>query len=145
MNDHLLNLLPYRDIRSDIRDRMREAEAEREHHLKKAEEADQEAKVLARLLEKEEARFSNGGAFSVPKEPEESLADFLLKLLEVRPMNKSEMREYAVRSGYVGDGRSIHATVVNLSRTGKIQEIAEDVYAIPGKPGSYDLTGHLLP
>jgi hypothetical protein len=134
---------PLRDIRSDLRDRLREAAANHKLHLDKAEEFKNELETLTRLLDREEARFSNQKAGGTPKEPAESLSDYVITLLQMRPMSKTELREYAERAGYPGDGRSIHATLVNLSRTGKINEISEDVYKLPEKAGSLNLTGQL--
>jgi hypothetical protein len=108
---------PLRDIRSDLRDRLREAVVNHKFHLDKAEEFKIEAETLTRLLDREEARFSKQNSVAAPKEPVESLTDYILNLLGMRPMGKGELREYAERAGYPGDGRSIHATLVNLSRT----------------------------
>jgi len=113
-------------------------------HLAKAHEYETEVDVLTKLLDREEARFSNLKPNSTPaKEPEEPLADYIVKLLDMRPMGKAEIREYAERAGYQGDGRTFHATLVNLSRTARIREIAEDVYSLPEATGSLNLVGKL--
>jgi hypothetical protein len=121
-----------RDIREDLKARLRDAVANRDLHAGKAQEYGKEVDVLTQLLDREEARFvaQKAAQAPTPKEPDEPLADFLLKALRTRPMNKSDLREQATRAGYAGDGRSIHLTVVNLSRANRVKELPHGVFAL---------------
>jgi hypothetical protein len=120
----------FRDIRPDLKERLREAVEGRDFHAAKASEYDKEVDDLVRQLDREEARFSNRELVAATKEPEAPLTDFILKTLEIRPMSKDDLREYATNEGYDVDGRSIHATLVNLSRTDKIKELAGGVFGL---------------
>jgi hypothetical protein len=55
----------------------------------------------------------------------------VLKALQAKPHTKEELRQAAEHAGYDVDGRSIHATTVNLLRGGKIIEINGDYSVAP--------------
>jgi hypothetical protein len=111
-----------RDIRPDLRERIRRAVLARE-------DADAEILMLTKLLDREEREFgSNNQRGKSP--PSLSLPLFILGQLRMKDMSKDDMRIYAQDAGYKADGRSIHATVVNLRRGGKISEIAPGLYTL---------------
>jgi hypothetical protein len=100
-------------------------------------EANAESDALETLLRIEERTSER--KLLPPKKKEErlSLADFFLTALHAHGrMSKDELRDQAERAGYFesGDsgGRATHATLLNLTRHGRIVEI---------EPGTYN---HLL-
>lgn len=114
----------YRDIRADLQDRLDSAMAHRDDHLAKAKEYGAEAEELKRLIEREDRRFA-----AVKDTPEvTSLTDFIVDRLHKERMSKDSLRNLAESYGYDVDGRSIHATLVNLLRTGKVSEGADGTY-----------------
>jgi hypothetical protein len=48
----------------------------------------------------------------------------------MRPQGKEDLRHSAANAGYDVDGRSIHATTVNLVRGGKVVEL-NGIFATP--------------
>lgn len=122
---------PLRDIRPDLKARLRAALENRDSHQAKVEEFAGEIDDLTRQLDRENARYGQERVRLQLQEPTESLTDFILQALRMRPMGKEDLRDSASRAGYSVDGRSIHATVVNLHRTGRIKEITEGVFAMP--------------
>ena len=114
----------YRDIRADLQDRLDSAIASRDEHVAKANEYGVEADELKRLIEREDRRFA-----AVKDTPEvTSLTDFIVDRLGQERMSKDSLRNLAASHGYDVDGRSIHATLVNLTRTGKVKEGADGTF-----------------
>jgi hypothetical protein len=102
----------------------------------KVEELKLAAVGYARLLEIEEARLRGEGGVSaaadiVAKPP---LADFLCTALAERgAKSKDQFRELAQAAGYFAEGeggRAIHATLVNLVRSGRVHEV-DGAFAVP--------------
>lgn len=67
-----------------------------------------------------------------------SIPSFLIAQLQQRgPMTKEELRDSAVEAGYFGPddvpGRSIHFTVINLAKSGRIREQIGGKYAVAEK------------
>src|SRR6266851_2769616 len=89
-----------RDIRPDLKDRLREALTNRDFHAAKADEYGKEVDVLMVLLDREQRRFTGEKSAQKPAEPDQSLTDFILKMLHTRPMTKEDLRDYANRDGY---------------------------------------------
>jgi hypothetical protein len=58
------------------------------------------------------------------------LPDFVFKAIQMRPQGKEDLRHSAANAGYDVDGRSIHATTVNLVRGGKVVEL-NGIFATP--------------
>lgn len=120
----------FRDIRTDLKDRLRFSLENRDFHTEKAKEFDVEVETLTRLLDRENARFD---APDASKEPDTPLDEYVLGALAVRPMSKEDLRAAAANAGYLKNsdspGRSIHAVTVNLSKSGKIKEIGDGVFA----------------
>jgi hypothetical protein len=117
---------PSRDIRNDLMERLREASAKQERYSALAAEAAFDMDMLQRMIEREEVRYRLPA--QIAAEPDLALPEFVFKALQVRPMTKDDLRHSVENAGYRVDGRSIHATIVNLLRGNKIMEIAEGVY-----------------
>ena len=120
----------FRDIRPDLRERLRLANAELEHVRLIIGELEKAVQVLEQMLAAEEQRF-NPEPSQEEKQPEGSLGDFLLKSMmrsSAQGCTKEDLRWMAERAGYSIDGRSIHATLVNLIKAGKAVEIGEGHY-----------------
>ena len=111
-----------RDIRPDLRERLRVATAERDHMRSIIETLEATVKLLDQMLAAEERRFGSPAAAG---EPQESLAEFILATLRASTHTKDSLRFLAEKAGYHIDGRSIHATLVNLTKSGKAEEIRD--------------------
>jgi hypothetical protein len=85
---------------------------------------DEETAAIMRMLDAEDRRFppvpDNGQAM-----PEKILTEFIYEELVRRRMSKKEIRVVVEGAGYKVDGRSVHLTLVNLERNGRIQ-VADD-------------------
>jgi len=118
----------YRDIRSDLQERMRTAVSSRDEYLAKAKAFDDEIDLLTRLLDQEEKRFSRKAEIG----PKMLLPDFILEKLSHNEMNKEEIKVFAEHAGYFekgeSSGRSIHFTLLNLIRSGKVTTVADGIY-----------------
>jgi hypothetical protein len=113
-----------KDIRPDLRERLRAAAVERDQLRPRLQDLDGTIALLEKLLEHEDRRFKPPNAT-----PTDSLADFLLENLGRGIATKDALRAVAEGAGYEVDGRSIHATLVNLIKSGKAVEIGEGQYA----------------
>jgi hypothetical protein len=80
------------------------------------------------MLAAEERRFTPEEAAQT-KPPEEALPEFIFQSLHKGPLTKDDLRWMANRAGYDVDGRSIHATLVNLLRSGRAVEVSDGQYA----------------
>jgi hypothetical protein len=86
--------------------------------------------TLLRLEEQKSGREATAGNYA-SRLP---LAEFFLTALHAHgALSKDELRDQAERAGYFGDldggsGRTIHATLLNLCRTGRAKEIEQGVY-----------------
>lgn len=116
---------PKRDILTDLKERLRDAVAERDEHLNRATELDKIVAALTLLIDTEQKP-----AATKQSEPTEELAVFIFRALLGRPQTKEDLKNAAVNAGYDVDGRSIHAVTVNLARTGKIKELHHGVYGV---------------
>jgi hypothetical protein len=117
-----------RDIRPDLKARLQRALARRDELADQIKGYEIDIDLLTRLIERENLRHQPGES---QETPDEALSEFIAKTIQMRPMAKDELREYASRAGYPVDGRSIHATTVNLLRAGRIVELADGVFADP--------------
>jgi hypothetical protein len=109
-----------KDIRPDLRERLRTAMVERDQLRPRLLELEAEIAVLEQMIEQENRRFQ-----PPPSAPEDSLADFLLEKMRLGTSSKDGLRAVAEAAGYDVDGRSIHATLVNLIKSGKAVEFGE--------------------
>jgi hypothetical protein len=119
---------PFRDIRPDLRERLRSTTAELDQLRAITENLEKTVQILEQMLAAEEHRFTPDQAAQT-KPPEESLPEFIFQNLRTGPRSKDDLRWIANRAGYDVDGRSIHATLVNLLRSGKAVEISDGQYA----------------
>ena len=119
-----------RDIRPDLRERLRQATARHEALLTQTNEAAEDVFMLQRMIEREDQRLNGQNAPVARQKPTDELPDFVFKALQMRPMSKSDLRHAVENAGYNVDGRSIHAITVNLVRTRKILEIADGVFKV---------------
>lgn len=147
---------PLTDIRAGLRERI-EALSEEGVRARKEfdalmESINAEYDLLIRLLNIEEDRHHRRGLARVLLSgPTKPLQDFIVETLNQGPKNKEQLRESAKKAGYFTDndssaGRIIHATVVNLMRSGRIQEGQDGTYichpgAIAEEAESADLLG----
>ncbi|UFX43767.1 hypothetical protein HAP47_0031805 [Bradyrhizobium sp. 41S5] len=119
----------YRDIRSDLKERMISAAANRDHHQKLVDEFDAEVLMLMKLLDQEEKRF--GKSAQEPAADAIALPTFIVESLSRGRMDKDGLRHFAESKGVTVDGRSLHATLINLVRAGRIKEVDEGLYDLP--------------
>lgn len=120
---------PYRDIRTDLKARLIAATAKRDEQQKLVEELDNEVLLLTKMLDQEERRF---GAAKIEQPPTQApLPDFIVESLSRGKMDKDDLRHFAETKGIAVDGRSLHATLINLIRAGKIKEVEEGFYDLP--------------
>jgi hypothetical protein len=114
---------PLRDIRPDLRERLRSTTAEMDHLRGIVGDLEKTVQILEQMLAAEEQRFNP----QVPTKkgpPTEPLAEFLIENMAASGLkSKDEMRRMAEQAGYDVDGRSIHATLVNLIKSGRAVEI----------------------
>lgn len=116
--------LQLKDIRPDLRERLRVASVERDQLRPRLVELDAEIELLEQMLQREDRRFQPAGST-----PQDSLADFVLENLRRGIATKDSLRAVAESAGYEVDGRSIHATLVNLMKAGRAVEFGEGQYA----------------
>jgi hypothetical protein len=105
------------------------AAAKRDEHQKLADAFDEEVLLLTKLLDQEERRFGTPKAeqIAIPV----SLSAFILESLSRGKMDKDGLKQFAESKGFAADGRSLHATLINLVRSGKIKELDEGLYDLP--------------
>ena len=109
-----------RDIRADLCERLASMEAQRAEIQVKAKELDERIAALMKMLDVEEQLFAKNEAVKFKERPQQLLSEFVYDRLAERPMNKQEIRVTAERAGYDVGGRSIHLTLVNLARFGRV-------------------------
>ena len=125
----------YRDIRADLKERLRTAVVSRDDFLAKAKEFDSEIDLLTKLLDQEERRFGQKPETDKGNDEEKApLQDFLLKKLAHADLSKDDMKVFAEHAGYFENGasagRSIHSTLLNLIRSGKVTTVADGIYSL---------------
>jgi hypothetical protein len=140
-----------RDIRQDLRERLagitaryyeelyeydlkREALEERRRTIIEA--LDQERVAVEQLLKVEEERHG-----ASPSEVEARKTARLIPLatfIETKvhahgPMDKDQLRAEAHLAGYFldGNGRSFHATLMNIAKSGRVVQLSDGRYAFP--------------
>jgi hypothetical protein len=114
-----------RDIRPDLRERLRVAKSDLSQVQAMIGTLESTVGLLEQMLAQEEQRY----AASEKSVPSESLPEFLLEKLRSGPHTKDVLRWAAEQAGYDVDGRSIHATLVNLIRTDRAVEVREGEYS----------------
>lgn len=125
-----------RDIREDIKERIRAEHAKREPHQDALKQIDENVATLERLLTFEESRASgNGSARATMPRPAASLVDYVFKMLKKGPKSLDELSEAAVAAGYFEDekgspGRIIHGKLINPMRYGTVRKDDEGRYEI---------------
>jgi hypothetical protein len=119
---------PLRDIRNDLRARLRDAVGRRDKHRKLADRCDAEVGMLTALLDEEERRF--GSSPDEPAHTKSRIPDLIVEGLATGRMNKEGLQKYVETQGIKPDGRSIHASVVNLMRAGKIKRVLGGYFAL---------------
>lgn len=114
------------DIRPDLRMRLENATAARNQAREQLGFYESEVRALTQLLALEDQRFG-----SFPQQKEERRPDlpaFIFEKLQKNRMSKDGIRQIVQKAGYDVDGRSIHATLVNLIRGGKVREDGAGTY-----------------
>lgn len=87
--------------------------------------------TILRLEEKKNGVQSDEG--STQRLP---LAEFFLTALHANgPLSKDDLRDQAERVGYFADGdpsgRTVHVTLLNLCRAGRVVEVGSGIYTYP--------------
>lgn len=95
-------------------------------------EADEEYRALETLIRHEEQKT---GAKLQQLHDRLPLQDFfIIALSKNGPLSKEDLRGQACRAGYFSQhdgGRTTHATVLNLAKSGRIAELLEGRYSVP--------------
>lgn len=118
----------FRDIRPDLRERLRSSTAELGQMRGIIENLEKAVEVLEQMLAEEERRF-NPADTTKKSTPTKPLADFVMHSLRTGMRSKDDLRWMAVQAGYDVDGRSIHATLVNLMKRNEAAEISDGQFA----------------
>ena len=114
-----------RDIRPDLKERLRAKTAEREAMRAVMENLDIAIELLEQMIAEEERRF-NVAPTAQKTPPKELLSEFVLQQLRAgKPKTKDDLRWLAEQAGYDVDGRSIHAALVALLRTARAKEVEQ--------------------
>jgi hypothetical protein len=116
-----------RDIRQDLRERLRALETQRDKLHVDLKEAEQQIGVLMNMLEIEDRRFPPQ-ASSDQQKPTKRLSDFIFEELGRRRMTKEEIKIAAEKNGYENVGRGVHVTLVNMEKSGRIHVVADNKY-----------------
>ena len=145
--------MPLRDIRPDLQDRLKAAqekikkagdqfEAEIDRLQKQFSDDIKQTKIelqsLRALIEAEDRRMGRPPPYVIPAMPTLPLAEYFEKLIRTKtPRGKDELREEATRAGYFGEspssaGRATHTTLLNLARSGRIRDMKDGNYGLPG-------------
>jgi hypothetical protein len=121
-----------RDIRQDIRERLDLVEARRSSLERALKALNDEADALMRVLEAEDRRFLRE---PLATRPDGAMADFIVSEIDKRPLSKDEVLQVLERAGYLdgieAPGRSVHLTLVNLRRGGRIRIADDEKYHPP--------------
>jgi hypothetical protein len=96
-------------------------EAERAEIYAKTKELDEHIATLMQMLDMEDRRFPKQTTEENSVSPEKQIGEFVYDELGRRRMNKQEIRTVVESAGYNVGGRSIHLTLVNLERFGRIR------------------------
>jgi hypothetical protein len=128
----MLRILPapksnLKDIRPDLKERLRTAVSERDQMRPILETLEQTITLLEQMIEQENRRYH-----VAPTSPESSLADFIVQKMQAGLRTKDGLRSVAEEAGYNVDGRSIHLTLVNLIKSGRAVEIGGGEFAASG-------------
>jgi hypothetical protein len=110
------------DIRPDLKERLAKAMVSRDQAREALGFYEAEVRALTQLITLEDQRFAEPEEIEVEAKELPDLSVFMLEKLRKNRTNKDTLRQAAVAAGYDVDGRSIHATLVNLVRAGKVQE-----------------------
>jgi hypothetical protein len=141
-----------RDIRSDLQERatlIEEQVGAAHAHFQKivqqlqnerdarVAELKSEFAALGKVMEAELRRTVNLPlVVTSPAPPQLSLADFfVLKLNEIGPMSKDELRNLAVKEGYFPDAeaadRGVHAALIDFVRGDRLRQLPDGAFAPP--------------
>jgi len=115
-----------RDIRSDLKERLAAAEAQRAQLVQSLDDLDEEVRAIQSMLEIEDQRdIPNGHAKKRPSIP---LEDFIVLKAKQRPMSKEDLRLAAVAEGFDVNGRHIHGHLMKLLRDQVVRENNDGCY-----------------
>ena len=97
---------------------------------------EEERQVINNLLIIQQRKLGEKPSASTPIE---SLSSFLIQQTrKIGRISKEDLRISAVKAGYFsvddGGGRVVHATLLNLVRSGRLQEYDDSTYSVPSKP-----------
>jgi hypothetical protein len=136
-----------RDIRNDLRERllllngrygdvMRDYDAQREAleaaHRATIEMIERERLAVRQLLEIEERREGSTSVEIEPIRRRVPLADFLIaKACAHGPVEREVLKSEAQAAGYEFDGRTFHATLMNVEKHGKVIKREDGRYEGP--------------
>jgi hypothetical protein len=143
-----------RDIRHDLRERLanisaryldemyeydQKREALEEGHRTTIEGLDRERTAVEQLLKVEEERHgASPGEVEARKTARlVPLATFIeTKVHAHGPMDKDQLRAEANLAGYFidGNGRTFHATLMNIAKCGRVLQLPDGRYAFPERP-----------
>ncbi len=128
LRDRLLSIDDEFDLARDRREQGHKAVDEK-YRIETA-QLSEERDLVAKLLVLEDRRF--GGPPSVPSDktaPVVPLADYVVQVARATgPKTKDEFKALAEEAGYAADGRRLHATLVNVTRTGRLQQLEDGRY-----------------
>jgi len=112
-----------RDIRQDLRERLKEVPGQRL-------QLDQLENTLKALLQHEEMRYASQGgetlSLAVPSSGQ--LSDVIMAALKVRPMTSEDLKNYTVPSydfGTSAPGRVLNFTLQAMEKRGEIEKCGE--------------------
>jgi hypothetical protein len=109
-----------RDIRHDLRERLRTLEAQRDQLHANLKDAESQIAILMQMLEIEDRRYLEHSPSDIRK-PTKKLNDFIYEELARRRMTKDEIKAVAERAGYEKVGRGVHLNLVNMEKSRRIR------------------------
>jgi hypothetical protein len=122
-----------RDIRRDLKERLSSLEERRAQLQATLKVIEDESAVLMRLLDYEDHRFPSEQT-NIEQSDRPVLGEFITQHLHSRPMTKPEIRALTERAGYLAKsespGRTIHLTMVNMERFGRVRKRHDGRYEI---------------
>lgn len=135
-----------RDIRNDLRERLADLDRKQaqqtshyqseilrieDEHRSAIKAIEMERAALKQLLSIEDQRSATSTNFTMRSDPSIPLAEFLIaKVRMCGQMEKEELRAAADEAGYT-DGRTFHATLMNITKGGRLQQFKDGRYSIP--------------